>query len=100
VLRYYLLHHRLIPARVSDGVSSDAYDTAMREALVPKGAEFVSAWDALCNVEGCLTRLGDGASDITASDQVHLTEKASVFLIQSIIDRILPPHPPRAGSEP
>jgi peptidoglycan/LPS O-acetylase OafA/YrhL len=99
VLRYYLLHHRLIPARVSDGVSSDAYDTAMREALVPKGAEFVPAWDALCNAEGCLTRLGDGASDITASDQVHLTEKASVFLIQSIIDRILPrTHHGRAAS--
>jgi hypothetical protein len=71
----------------------------MREALVPQGAEFVSAWDALCNAEGCLTRLGDGASDIAASDQVHLTEKGSAFLIQSIIDRILPPRTPRAGSE-
>jgi len=104
VLRFYLLHHRLIPARTSDGVSSNAYDSAMRETLVPKGAEFISAWDALCNAEGCLTRLGDGASDIAASDQVHLTEKGSAFLIQSIIDRILidkilPPRTPRAGSE-
>ena len=60
----------------------------MRAALVPRGAEFISARDVLCNAEGCLTRLGDEASDITASDQVHLTEKGSVFLIQSVIDRV------------
>ena len=70
-------------------MSTGAYDAVMREALVPRGAEFISARDVLCNDEGCLTRLGDAASDITASDQVHLTEKASVFLIQSIIDRML-----------
>jgi hypothetical protein len=66
---------------------------------VPAGAEFISAWDVLCNEEGCLTRLGADASDITASDQVHLTEKASVFLVQAIIDRILTPGTPRAASE-
>jgi hypothetical protein len=43
----------------------------------------------LCNAEGCLTRIGDTSADIVASDQVHLTEKGSIFLIGSIIDRIL-----------
>ncbi len=97
VLRYYLLHHRLIPARWNDGGSTDAYDAVMREALVPKGAEYISAREVLCNEEGCLTRLGDEASDIAASDQVHLTEKASVFLVQSIIDQILLPRTPRSS---
>jgi len=99
VLRYYLLHHRLIPARWNDGGSTSAYDAVMREALVPKGAEYISAREVLCNEEGCLTRLGDEASDITASDQVHLTEQASVFLMQSVIDRILAETKPRAASE-
>jgi hypothetical protein len=36
-----------------------------------------------------LTRIGDAAADIIASDQVHLTEKGSVFLVASIIDRLL-----------
>jgi hypothetical protein len=71
----------------------------MRDALVPRGAAYISARDVLCNEEGCLTRLGDEASDITASDQVHLTEKGSVFLIQSVIDRILAETKPRAASE-
>ena len=89
VLRYFLLHHRLIPERSDDAVSSDAYDVLMRAALVPRGAEFISAWEVFCNDRGCLTRIGDAASDITVSDQVHLTEKGSIFLIQSIIDPLL-----------
>jgi peptidoglycan/LPS O-acetylase OafA/YrhL len=90
VMRYWMLHHKLIPAR-SDEVEADrAIDEQMRAALVPKGAEFISARDVLCNADGCLARLGDKASDLTASDQAHLTEEASAFLVQSIIGRVLP----------
>jgi hypothetical protein len=61
----------------------------MRARLEPLGTEFISASDILCNAAGCLTRIGDAAGDLTASDQVHLTEKGSVFLIGTIIDRLL-----------
>ena len=88
VMRYFMLHHRLISERY-DGAAPGGYDAVMREKLVPLGAEFISARDALCSAEGCLTRVGRSASDIIASDQVHLTEKGSVFLIESIIDRLL-----------
>jgi hypothetical protein len=84
-----MLHHSLIPPRSSNAVPPDAYDAIMRAKLVPLGAEFISASDVLCNADGCLTRIGDAASDILASDHVHLTEKGSVFLAQSIIDRLL-----------
>jgi SGNH domain (fused to AT3 domains) len=89
VLRYFMLHHRLIPARSDDAVSSNWPDGLLRAKLVPSGAEYISVWDALCNTDGCLTRIGDSAGDISASDQVHLTEKASVFLVQAIIDEVL-----------
>jgi peptidoglycan/LPS O-acetylase OafA/YrhL len=88
VMRYFMLHHRLISERY-DGAAPGGYDAVMREKLAPLGAEFISARDALCSAEGCLTRVGRGAGDIIASDQVHLTEKGSVFLIESIIDRLL-----------
>jgi hypothetical protein len=39
---------------------------------------------------------GDSAKDITASDQVHLTEKGAVFLVQSIIDQVLGRQRPRS----
>jgi hypothetical protein len=89
VLRYFLLHHSLIPARTYADIAAQPYDAELRRKLVAKGAEFISAWDVFCNAEGCLARLGDEASDISASDVAHLTEKGSIFLIQAIIDRIL-----------
>ena len=89
VLRYFMLHRALIPERSTIAATPTAYDAVMRARLEPLGAEFISASDVLCNAQGCLTRIGDAASDIIASDQVHLTEKGSVFLIASIIDRLL-----------
>src|ERR1700730_15532498 len=89
VLRYYLLHHELIPQRTFAGATTNAYDATMRAALEPLGAEFISAWEALCDAEGCRTRLSDNASDLTTSDRAHLTEKGSISLVQSIIDRVL-----------
>jgi SGNH domain (fused to AT3 domains) len=99
VLRYFMLHHRLIPARSDGAVSSNWPDRLLRAKVVPLGAEFISVWDALCNADGCLTRIGDSAGDISASDQVHLTEKGSVFLVQAIIDDVLGGRIPRSSHE-
>ena len=100
VLRYWMLHHRLIPARSDEVDAGRAIDDAMRAATVPTGAEFISARDVLCDIDGCLARLGDKASDLSASDQVHLTEEGSVFLIQSIIGRVLgAPTSPASASQ-
>jgi hypothetical protein len=89
VLRYFMLHRALIPERSPNAVPSFGYDALMRAKLEPLGAEFISASDVFCSAQGCLTRIGDAAADITVSDQVHITEKGSVFLIESIIDRVL-----------
>jgi peptidoglycan/LPS O-acetylase OafA/YrhL len=89
VLRYFMLHHRLIPERSSRDVSSNEDQAAIRAKLLPLGVEFISAWDAMCNGDGCLTRTGETARDISASDRSHLTEKGSEFLIHSIIDQVL-----------
>jgi hypothetical protein len=93
VLRYFMLQRKLIPER-SDRAERDGTAAALREKLAPAGAEFISAWDALCNAQGCLTRIGDSAADISASDQIHLTEKGSAYLIESVIDRVLGAQPP------
>jgi peptidoglycan/LPS O-acetylase OafA/YrhL len=97
VLRYFMLHHRLIPER-SSRAAADGSGAALRDRLVPLGAEFISVWDVMCNADGCLTRIGDTAGDLSASDQVHLTEKGSVFLIQSIIDEVLRGRTPRSSN--
>jgi SGNH domain (fused to AT3 domains) len=89
VLRYYLLHHELITARSTDATMPRSIDRELREAVAREGGEFISVVDMMCDRQECLTRLGDAASDITVSDQVHLTEKASAFLVQGMIDRVL-----------
>jgi peptidoglycan/LPS O-acetylase OafA/YrhL len=99
VLRYWLLHHGLIPSRSREAEAKRDVDNRLRDAAVPAGAEFVSARDALCNAAGCLARLGDHASDITTSDQAHLTELASEFLIASIIDKVLATPASRAARD-
>jgi hypothetical protein len=88
VLRYFMVHRTLIPEH-SPASPPTAYDAVMRARLEPLGAEFISASDVLCNTQGCLTRIGDAAADLTASDQVHLTEKGAVYLIEAIIDRVI-----------
>jgi peptidoglycan/LPS O-acetylase OafA/YrhL len=88
VLRYFMLRDRLIPER-SNRAEPDWTAAVLRAKLVPSGAEFISAWDAMCDADGCVTRVGAAAKDISASDQVHLTEKGSEFLINSIIGRLL-----------
>ncbi len=88
VLRYFMLHHRLIPER-SGRAEPDGSGAALRQRLEPLGAEFISVRDVMCNADGCLTRIGDTPADISASDQLHLTEKGSVFLVQSVIDKVL-----------
>jgi peptidoglycan/LPS O-acetylase OafA/YrhL len=88
VLRHFMLHRTLIPQRSPNGRPTP-YDTVMRVRLEPLGAEFISASDVFCNAQGCLTRIGDAAGDLVVSDKVHVTDKGSVFLIQSIIDRLL-----------
>ena len=95
VLRYFVMHHALIPARLSQRVYQTWDDAQMRSELMGGGAEYISAWDAMCDKDGCLARLGEKPEDIVASDQHHLTESGSTFLIQSIKDKILPVGAPR-----
>jgi peptidoglycan/LPS O-acetylase OafA/YrhL len=97
VLRYFMLHHRLIPQR-SDRAIADPSGAILRAKLEPLGAEFISVADVMCNADGCLTRIGDKADNISASDQVHLTESGSVFLVQSVIDQVLHGRPPRSSN--
>ena len=92
VLRHYMLYHHVIPARSFDAVLHHWKDADIRDALVPRGAEFISASDVMCNADGCLTRIGDQVGDLTTSDVIHLTEKGSIFLIEAIIDRVLNGH--------
>ncbi|MET4089508.1 peptidoglycan/LPS O-acetylase OafA/YrhL [Bradyrhizobium sp. RT7b] len=89
VILHYLQHQELIPERSNIGVSLNWQDAPMRAKLEQLGAEFISARDALCDHRGCLTRIGPTAADLTSSDTVHLTDRASILLMATVIDKVL-----------
>src|SRR5260370_41968710 len=98
VMRYFMLHHRLIPER-SARAEADRSGAGLREKLGPLGAGYIFLWDAMGNAGRCLTRIRDAGGDITASDQGHFTEKSPVVLAQSIIDQLLRGRTARSANE-
>ena len=84
-----MLHHRLISGAIRLRRPVGLRRGHAREARTVGSGIHFGVGTCMCNAEGCLTRIGDAASDISASDQVHFTEKGSVFLVQSIIDRLV-----------
>ena len=83
LVNHYRFQHT-IPDRLATGVSGPLDDERMKAFSQAEGIEFVSAWRALCNAEGCLTRTGPAADDVLMSDNVHLTNNGSRFLIEAI----------------
>jgi len=45
------------------------------------GVTYISMTNILCNVEGCLTRVGDRAEDLVTFDYGHLTKNASDYVV-------------------
>ena len=82
-----------VPMRTSFGLESYVWELEreVRARVEQSGAEYVSAMDALCNRDGCLTRVTDQPDNLTAWDETHLTAAGSEYLIDQIADRILPP---------
>ena len=87
LVNYYRLE-RTIPERLASGVSGPADDDRMMAFSKAEGVEYISAWRTLCNAGGCLTRSGPTASDILATDIVHLSDQGSRYLIGAISDQL------------
>src|SRR5262249_43943483 len=86
MLSYYITHRSLLPIRSSSFVNNFWDDATATEFFAKHGATFISAWQGVCNAEGCLTRMDDGT--LSAFDTAHLSEQGSIFLIDSIADQI------------
>ncbi len=92
VYAYYQLSplHRMIPTRSSFRVSGYLYQQEFRNKILSLGTEYISAWDALCNGEECLTRLGNSAAELTAFDEAHLTVPGAINLAKTIAPCLFP----------
>jgi hypothetical protein len=63
-------------------------DQRVKKIASDMGVNYISAFDALCDPNGCLVRLGDSASDIIQVDRSHFSAAGSRFLISHIADKI------------
>jgi len=80
---------RTNPERIAAGVEGAEADVLMQRLCEEEQVVYISAWQVLCNAEGCLTRLGPTADDVVETDTVHLSEKGSRFLVDSFADRLM-----------
>jgi peptidoglycan/LPS O-acetylase OafA/YrhL len=85
----YRLRHA-IADRIAAGVSGPQGDEHMEAFARAAGVEYISARHALCNRDGCMTRVGPAANDLITSDIVHLTDAGSVFLLDAIGKNLFP----------
>ena len=63
-------------------------DRRVKEIASDMGANYISAYDVLCDQNGCLVRVGDRALDIVQVDRSHFSAAGSWFLIGHIANRI------------
>jgi peptidoglycan/LPS O-acetylase OafA/YrhL len=76
---------KIIPERSPFYFDRASGDAVMRKIAAELNVEYISARDAFCNNDGCITRVG-GA--LVASDIIHLTGPGSAFLAETISDKL------------
>lgn len=64
----------------------DVLDRSMRDFSATLGVSYLSAYEAMCTGDGCLTVLDDGA--VSTYDLGHLSPPASRLLIEKLAGRI------------
>jgi hypothetical protein len=79
----YRFQH-VIEDRIRSGVTGPESDARMETFSRTVGVEYISAWRALCDADGCITRLGPDARDVVTTDIVHLSDAGSAFLVDKI----------------
>jgi len=89
LVNFYRLRHA-IADRITAGMSGPQDDERMEAFSKSAGAEYISAWHTLCNSEGCMTRVGPSASEVITTDNVHLSDAGSNFLIERIRRSLFP----------
>ena len=61
-----------------------AVDAVLAAIAEQQDARFVSVFDALCTVDGCLTHTPASRSDLLTWDYGHLTTSGAQFVLQKL----------------
>ncbi len=92
LIREFVKQGAPLPDRTYVGINPDSLvmDGRMRGMQYPKGFDYISLKDALCNAEGCRTRVGeDWVREILYWDYGHLTAAASRVVVDNIVGPVI-----------
>lgn len=90
--RYYKKFHNPLPSRTRFGLrTNEVLDSNIQFVASTLQIDFFSAYDALCNADGCLTRVGSGKGQITALDSAHLTPAAASVIAPLLLSHWIDP---------
>jgi peptidoglycan/LPS O-acetylase OafA/YrhL len=90
VIDYYYEHRfTLIPERTTYRLNNIGQDEQMRLLAEKVGARYVSAWNAMCDANGCLARIGEDGAKLTAFDGGHMTVEGSTYLANKVLPELL-----------
>jgi peptidoglycan/LPS O-acetylase OafA/YrhL len=59
-------------------------DTSLRQRAQRLGVGYISAYELLCNSEGCLTHVNDGVDQLATYDYGHLSVGAAEYLVTAM----------------
>lgn len=84
--------HRLPPVRMRYGLRENvpAAEVFLRRTAKDLKIDYISALDAMCDSEGCITRGGRDGLDIVAFDYGHLSPTGSRILMKAVADTLIP----------
>jgi hypothetical protein len=91
LLDYYFQTHAVLPERTWYRSNDDwtrALDQFLQAQSTTLGIQYISARQIMCNSEGCLARIGENGSELTAYDSGHLTYPGSIFLAKHVLEML------------
>ena len=90
MINYFRTFKAYPPEYMSYGLNEQMkkWDSVFGDELSKRGIRYISVQKAICNNIGCLTRVGDSPTDLTAVDWGHLTPAGSYYLMKKIETKI------------
>jgi len=91
VYRYWKEHKELPPAYFGESLESDIQkmDVDLRKVANQNHVLYYSAYDRLCNADGCLTRVPDTDNALVTLDEDHITPAAGRYIVKGLNQDIL-----------
>jgi peptidoglycan/LPS O-acetylase OafA/YrhL len=91
VYRYWKKHKQLPPPYYAESLEPgiEQMDRELRKIASQEHILYYSAYDRLCNADGCLNRIPNTENALTTLDEDHITPAAGRYIVEGLNQEIL-----------